>query len=625
MKPMRQLAAFVIALVLCTTLLPVAAAQAADEFVIQNGVLVKYTGSGGSVVIPDGITRIGREAFYQCTEVTSITIPNSVTDIGSRAFQKSGLTSIMIPSSVTYIGEFAFSIDTLTSFSVNPNNPSFSSKDGVLYNKDQTVLLVYPRGKAESSFIIPEGVTHIEKWAYSEGNLMNISIPSSVESIGEGAFYGAISHLKDVYYSGTKEQWNRIAIDKNNSGLTDAVIHYNSYITTTPEIDSSFSKVTTYVSGQFTDILSSAWYYSNVQTVYEYGLMDGVSDALFNPAGNLTTAEAIAIASRLHSLYYRNDINLNPSGGNPWFQPYVDYAMQCNIIDTEYAYGEPVSRTNFALFMSNALPDDLLPQINEVPEGAIPDVSSGSPYYDALLALANAGIIGPTNSFQLVDLSTIYGASLGIDDLYFVSDSYKAIYRLYQAGILTGNDRYGTFTPEANITRGAAAAIISRMVEPSLRQHIALQEKPAELVPLNQLNNLSSLQKGANITDLTEAYGEARKIVEPLANLSREAQVFGLAMVIRIMAEDNITYSMSSAHYNDPYGFFILHTVSCAGSTRATGMCLNMLGVPYEHVNENGYTHQWVRVNVNGTYWICDAFGLYCGPEEVPYQHPEYP
>ena len=230
MKPMRQLAAFVIALVLCTTLLPVAAAQSADEFVIQNGVLVKYTGSGGSVVIPDGITRIGREAFYQCTEVTSITIPNSVTDIGSRAFQKSGLTSIMIPSSVTYIGEFAFSIDTLTSFSVNPNNPSFCSKDGVLYNKDQTVLLVYPRGKAESSFIIPEGVTHIEKWAYSEGNLMNISIPSSVESIGEGAFYGAISHLKDVYYSGTKEQWNRIAIDKNNSGLTDAVIHYNSYI-----------------------------------------------------------------------------------------------------------------------------------------------------------------------------------------------------------------------------------------------------------------------------------------------------------------------------------------------------------------------------------------------------------
>jgi hypothetical protein len=69
--------------------------------------------------------------------------------------------------------------------------------------------------------------------------------------------------------------------------------------------------------------------------------------------------------------------------------------------------------------------------------------------------------------------------------LYFTSDSYEAIYRLYQAGILTGNDRYGTFTPDASISRSAAAAIISRVVEPSLRQHIALEEKPAELVPLN--------------------------------------------------------------------------------------------------------------------------------------------
>lgn len=88
------------------------------------------------------------------------------------------------------------------------------------------------------------------------------------------------------------------------------------------------------------------------------------------------------------------------------------------------------------------------------------------------------------------------------------------------------------------------------------------------------------------------------------------------------MADSGMVYSMSSPHYNDPYGYFILHTASCAGCTRATGLCLNILGIPYEHVNENQYSHQWCRVNVNGTYWICDAYGLYCGPEPAPYTHP---
>lgn len=49
-----------------------------------------------------------------------------------------------------------------------------------------------------------------------------------------------------------------------------------------------------------------------------------------------------------------------------------------------------------------------------------------------------------------------------------------------------------------------------------------------------------------------------------------------------------------------------------------------MLGIPYEHVNENQYSHQWCRVPVGDTYWICDAYGLYSGPEPAPYQHPYF-
>ena len=73
-----------------------------------------YTGAGGAITIPDEIdglpvTRIGNYAFYRCTGLTSVTIPDSVTSIGNYAFYRcTGLTSVTIPDSVTSIGESAF-------------------------------------------------------------------------------------------------------------------------------------------------------------------------------------------------------------------------------------------------------------------------------------------------------------------------------------------------------------------------------------------------------------------------------------------------------------------------------------------------------------------------------------
>lgn len=143
-----------------------------------------------------------------------------------------------------------------------------------------------------------------------------------------------------------------------------------------------------------------------------------------------------------------------------------------------------------------------------------------------------------------------------------------------------------------------------------------------EPVPMSQLANLSSLQKKASDEELAQAYDIAVQVVAPYAGLSREEQLYGIASSLRELFDNDISYSMEKAHYNDPYGYFVLHTASCAGSTRATGLCLNILGIPYEHVNENQYSHQWCRVNIDGTYWICDSFGLYCGPEPAPYTHP---
>jgi hypothetical protein len=79
------------------------------DFVIKDGVLIKYTDKNTNVKIPDGITSIGNCAFDGCINLTSITIPDSVTSIGHYAFDScSSLTSINIPDSVTGIGGGAF-------------------------------------------------------------------------------------------------------------------------------------------------------------------------------------------------------------------------------------------------------------------------------------------------------------------------------------------------------------------------------------------------------------------------------------------------------------------------------------------------------------------------------------
>ncbi len=143
------------------------------------------------------------------------------------------------------------------------------------------------------------------------------------------------------------------------------------------------------------------------------------------------------------------------------------------------------------------------------------------------------------------------------------------------------------------------------------------------LVSINQLANKSSLKKKCTDQEFQAAYDAAAKIVLPLVGLSREEQLEGIASALRNMFDSGqVTYSTDAPHYNDPYGYLVAGVASCAGCTRTTGLCLNMLGISYEHVHENQWRHQWCRVNVGGTYWICDAYGLYVGPEPAPYEHP---
>ena len=152
-----------------------------------------------SVVIPSEIriagyvypvTIIGDEAFRDCHGLRSVKFPKSVTSIGKYAFSGcNGLTSIEIPKSVTSIGEYAFTLCSgLTSINVSRNNPNYSSVDGILYDKNKTVLISVPYRK-KGMFKMLSSVTSIGNGAFDYcRDLTSIEIPSRVTSIGDHAF-----------------------------------------------------------------------------------------------------------------------------------------------------------------------------------------------------------------------------------------------------------------------------------------------------------------------------------------------------------------------------------------------------------------------------------------------------
>ena len=164
-----------------------------DGLLIRKDTVIKAETDVKSVNIPDSVTEIADSAFSDCTELTSISIPNSVKRIGWGAFRDcTKITSIAIPDSVTRIDDAAFK-----------------------------------NCESLKNITIPDGVKYICWWTFKDcSSLTSIAIPNSITHIDSFAFAGAIN-LKNVYYVGSKEDWCKIDIDRDNENLTNATIHYN--------------------------------------------------------------------------------------------------------------------------------------------------------------------------------------------------------------------------------------------------------------------------------------------------------------------------------------------------------------------------------------------------------------
>ncbi len=184
---------------------------------------------------------------------------------------------------------------------------------------------------------------------------------------------------------------------------------------------------------QFSDVDKNDWYYENIRSVYQFGLMQGKGNNVFDVSGQITIAETLAIAMRIHSIYYVGFVPEYPvESGYEWYSPCVNYAKENSLIIKGYEdYEVPITRSEFVKILAKSIDKVDFDEINYVEDRVIPDVSKKSSYYDE-------------------------------------------VYMLYKAGVIAGTDSVGTFSPDSTITRAEAATIVTRIIDKNLRRKFIL-------------------------------------------------------------------------------------------------------------------------------------------------------
>lgn len=192
-----------------------------SDFITDGTTLARYTGQSSSVSIPVGITHIAENAFADNENITDVSLPGTVTEIGYRAFAGcSGLKSIIIPDSVTSIDDSAFNDDiNLCKVTIGKglsylgqgvfsgcdslkevtfDNSNFLCKDGAIYDGSMTTLYQYLAGNTVNIFDMPDSVSSVKRYAFWGANyLEEIDFSTSIKTIDEYAVMNC-PNLKNV-------------------------------------------------------------------------------------------------------------------------------------------------------------------------------------------------------------------------------------------------------------------------------------------------------------------------------------------------------------------------------------------------------------------------------------------
>lgn len=217
MRKTKKFAAILLsALILSSSFsaLPVSAATVGNDTAVVSVNSTLTSGNYQYKVLDDNTICISR----YIGDETNATIPAkinglTVTTIGKNAFAQTGLGCLHIPASITDIKPNAFKFSGFNKIEVDKNNLNYTSINGVLFSKDKTVLLAYPKENSATSYIIPDGVKIIESTAFmGTSNLNSIVIPNGVTTIKENVFY-LCSNLKNVSIPTSVKSIGRDAFD----------------------------------------------------------------------------------------------------------------------------------------------------------------------------------------------------------------------------------------------------------------------------------------------------------------------------------------------------------------------------------------------------------------------------